>query len=149
MTWALLDKSGTIVELRSQPFPVSATLRWVEVGVDVQVGDRWEYGVHIPKEQTTTPVPTTITFVQLLRQAAGTWFTAAEARTWARREALPARVQEVLDSLPTEDDKLDAELTLLALTAIDRDNPLLVMIAQAYGADVTVLEDFFTQAARL
>ena len=80
------------------------------------------------------PVPATVTFRQLVRGLrADGLITASEAEAWAARNALPALLVSVIDALPTEDERVDARITVQTMTEVDRHDPLLAAVAAAGG----------------
>ena len=79
--------------------------------------------------------------------AAAGWITGDEARAWVGREALPAIVDGVISTLPSED-QLDAELRALGMTTADRADPLVGAVALAAGADQAAVDALFEEAKR-
>jgi hypothetical protein len=50
MPYALIEPSGRIAEIASEPFPVAAPLQWVEVADEVTTAWRYENGAALAPE---------------------------------------------------------------------------------------------------
>lgn len=100
-------------------------------------------------EPAPTPVPQSLSFAQfVLGLAELGWITDAEAETWLAGNGLPAGVEAVLSQLPASapggvKPRLRARARAMRPSVIERNNELLLMMAQARGATAEQLDDFF------
>jgi len=74
---------------------------------------------------------------------------AEEAVAAAQTGTVPAAVQAVFDTLPTQSDRDDAAITWAAMSMAERDNPLVSALAAANGMNAAAIDEFFLTAAAL
>ena len=87
------------------------------------------------------PVPQSITMRQLLIGIMGAkWITPAQADAWSADGTLPLTITDVIDALPTEDERVAARITARKMSSAYRDDPLLIAAAQAAMPDATEQE---------
>lgn len=92
------------------------------------------------REKVAAPAPDLISFRQAVIGLRHVGFIDDDgALAWARREALPAVIRQMIARLPAEQ-RVDAEITALTMTEVRRDNPLIAMAAAALLPDATQTE---------
>lgn len=103
----------------------------------------WIEGEWRPVPPAPLPVPQSLSFAQLLiGLVAEGLLSAADARAWRDRTALPAQVQALIATLPPEQ-QFAAETRAMAPSAVLRSDPLVQMLAAAQGKSPEQLDDFF------
>lgn len=104
-------------------------------------------GVETLPANLPAPVPQEMSFAQLLiGLVAEGWLSAADARAWRDRVALPAQVQTLIATLPPEQ-QFAAETRALAPSVVLRSNPLVTALATLQGKTPEQLDDFFRKYA--
>lgn len=112
---------------------------------------KWEEAssAYLPPLPVPPPVPQELSFSQFVIGLAELgWITDAEAETWLAGNGLPAGVEAVLSQLPASapggvKPRLRARARAMRPSVIERNNELLLMMAQARGATAEQLDDFF------
>lgn len=96
-----------------------------------------------------TPVPSEITALQFLLQAATDGIiTQSEALEAAQTGSVPALIQAVFDTLtPTQ--SFVAQVRWARMTSIPRTDPLVAAVGQALGMTTQQMDTFFINAAAL
>lgn len=96
-----------------------------------------------------TPIPTEITALQFLLQAATDGIISqAEALSAAQTGAVPSLIQAVFDTLPTEA-AFAAKVRWARMTAVPRTDPLVAAVGVALSMTTQEMDDFFITAAAL
>lgn len=94
------------------------------------------------------PVPASISdrqFAHELRERE--ILTQAEALDFVRTGAIPSPLQVLIDALPTQAERDNAELLLAGATVFERAHPLAAIIGAAFGWTEAQVDDFFRAAA--
>jgi len=96
-----------------------------------------------------TPVPTEITALQFLLQAATDGIiTQVEALSAAQTGAVPALIQAVFDTLPSEQGFV-AKVRWARMTEVPRNDPLVAAVGQVLDMTTQEMDQFFIAAAAL
>ncbi|CAK0770069.1 hypothetical protein WCLP8_4470001 [uncultured Gammaproteobacteria bacterium] len=118
-------------------------------GVPTRVWDTVAAAPQPPAPDMVDWVPPAISKRQLLLAS---WqeglITEAEAIAAASTGALPAAISAALTSL-TADQQIAFRITWAAMVQVDRSNPFVPIMAQAFGKDDTEIDQFFLDAATL
>lgn len=101
-----------------------------------------------PEHPPVIPIPSITTRQFLIQAAAQSLLTANEALAAATTNTIPTAIAAVFNALPA-DQKLAAQITWAKMTAIDRDDDLVLPIATAFGLDSAKIDAFFIAAAAL
>ena len=111
-----------------------------------EVGPGWTYdgSTFTPPpapEPEPEPAPQSITMRQLLIGLMGAeWITPAEADAWSAGGTLPKPIADVIDTLPTEAERVAARITARKMSSAYRNDALLIAAAQAAMPDATEQE---------
>lgn len=96
------------------------------------------------------PVPARISDRQFFHQLAKMdAITKQEAKDAVKTGAIPAAMQGVIDSLPTADERFDAEMLLSGAVEFQRNHPLVAVFAASQGWTSEQVDDLFRNAAKL
>ena len=121
----------------------------IEVPIKPGADFEWINGAWRAVPPAPLPVPQELSFAQLLiGLVAEGWLSAADARAWRDRIALPAQVQALIASLP-EHMQFAAETRAFAPSEVLRSDPLVQMLAAAQGKTPDQLDLFFTTYAAI
>ena len=116
---------------------------WPEATGDAQIGGTYVNGVFSLPVSQLEPVPSSISFAQLLiGLVTEGWITADEGRAWRDRVSLPKQVQALISTLPVEQ-QFAAETRAMAPSEVLRMDPLVVSLGMATGRTEKEMDAFF------
>lgn len=98
-----------------------------------------------PDPAIVAPIPDITTRQFLIQAAAQGLITAEEAVAAAETNAIPATIQAVFESLPSEQ-QIAARITWAKMTIIGREEPLVVLAAAAFNLNGAQTDQFFRDA---
>ncbi|WWT39860.1 tail fibers protein [Microcystis phage Mwe-JY25] len=109
-----------------------------------------EFGPIAPYIAPPLPIPASITYGQFARalRLNGT-ITHAEAVAFGRTRAMPAALQAIIDGLPNQTAREDAELWLTTASVFERGHSLTSAIGAAFGWAPQQVDQFFRDAAAI
>lgn len=118
------------------------------------VGQGWLYDgskfvAPIEPEQPTDIVPDEISRRQFFQQLAVLEIITRQEALDALDGAIPAPLQAIIDQLPTEDDKFNAQMLVKGAQNFIRTNPLAEIVRQAMQWTVEQKDNFWRDAAKL
>lgn len=117
-------------------------LDWPEATEDASIGGSYSDGVFTRPVPQPEPVPTSISFAQLLiGLVAEAWITEAEGEAWLAG-TLPFAVLTVIDGLPVEQ-RFPAKARALRPSEVLRSDPLVGAMNAAAGKTQEELDQFF------
>lgn len=113
----------------------------VETDGTPEIGAGWNGGVFA---SPTAPVPQSVTRRQLMigLVQAGV-ITVAEWQSSYSTGDLPAAVQAAVAALPTEAERIAAQITWAEMERAERDHPLIVSLAAHVGVSTAQMDDYF------
>ena len=142
-------KDGVVVNVIKGSLPGT-----IECPPEVGIGWTYDGSTFTPPpapEPEPEPAPQSITMRQLLIGLMGAeWITPAQADAWSADGTLPPTITDVIDALPTEDERVAARITARKMSNAYRNDPLLIAAAQAAmpEADEAAIEETLDDAFR-
>ncbi|APY14198.1 hypothetical protein GJU93_16235 [Brucella sp. 10RB9212] len=157
MRYALISQGSVIdvVELDDviDPLDVFAVeLAPTPCDEDVESGwlyDGEEFALPVEPEPQPELVPDEISRRQFFQQLAVLEIITRQEALDALDGAIPAPLQAIIDQLPTDDDKFNAQMLVKGAQNFNRTNPLAEIVRQAMQWTIEQKDNFWRQAAKL
>lgn len=103
-----------------------------------------------PEPPAPPPVPDEISDRQFAHQLAkAAIISQAEALAFVRTGTIPNALQMIVDVMPDDEARFDAQMFLSGAVVFKRSHPLTAAIGTAYGFSPDQMDDFFHSAASL
>lgn len=129
-------------------------------GYITQVGQElWDeiiYGMHgdigdyVEPEPIPEPVPNSISRRQFFQQLAVlNIITKQEAISSLQGGSIPTPIQTIIDTLPTEDDKFNAQMLIIGAQTFEINHPLSEIVRQSLQWTVEQRDEFWVNASKL
>lgn len=153
MMWALvIDGIVTEVTDIDPDGRFHPSLRWEKCSASVQPGwtfDGSKFAAPVEPEQPLDQVPDEISRRQFFQQLAVLEIITRQEALDALDGAIPAPLQTIIDQLPTDDDKFNAQMLVKGAQNFNRTNPLAEIVRQAMQWTVEQKDNFWRDAAKL
>lgn len=154
MMWAhVVD--GTVVEITDIDPDGRFHESFIWVKCPAAVGERWIYdGLKFKApsepEQPADPIPDEISRRQFFQYLAVLEIISkAEALAAMQGGAIPAPLQAIIDQLPTDDDKFNAEMFVVGAQNFNRSHWLTDKVRQAMQWTMEQRDEFWREAAKI